>query len=132
MKIDINDIPLALGSQHKEIPQNLKINETRIVQVATFMRADQAQTFNRGNVKTMVTFDLRRHHGSPDKAESYLLEHSGFIQSLHGTLRFSPEGEGAPYYLQNATITEAISFVEGTSTQHAYTILGGKLSKDPQ
>jgi hypothetical protein len=126
LKITLNTFVLA--DSPDPIPMvNLRINGSRIVQEASFLRAVARGEFDRGNRRTEVTFDTTRLFKTQLEAETFLLEHETNIQGS-GLLTFIAGQKGkqtSTRYIKNAVVESVSSATSGCTTRHSYRIIGG-------
>ncbi|MGX8717197.1 MAG: hypothetical protein ACSW8C_04390, partial [bacterium] len=62
MKITLNEHILAGGNAVDEQPEHFEIDGQRHMQILQAIRADNVQTFNRGNLQIRIVFVVGRHH----------------------------------------------------------------------
>lgn len=123
-----------LAASPDPIPMvNLRINGDRLIQEEALYGAAAKAFFDRGNHKTLVTFDVTRLQPSQLAAESFLLLHETmfpatglvtFFSGIVGQLNFTS-------YLVNAAVQSVASSISGCTTRHSYRILGGVMSLTP-
>ena len=126
MKIKIGTIILAAGVEANEAPYDLKISNTRSVQVALSIRGECVKNFDRGNQQTVLEFAVTRKHESTEDAQLFIMQHSSSLSNLVDYLSVTEEPSGRVYYLTDAAITEVKSVSAHNTSTHAYKIVGGK------
>ena len=118
------------GSNPQEWPDQLRVNDQILEQVAEFCRAEQIKTFNRGNARTTVAFNISREHASGAAAEYFILTHAASL-SRDGLATFvvvTDSGGEIEVYLPNAVVRVTGHSHIGCSSHHSYDIIGGKLT----
>ncbi|MDR1528128.1 MAG: hypothetical protein LBS22_00885 [Puniceicoccales bacterium] len=130
MKITIGTIILAGGNVANEQPYDLKINNSRQVQIAPAMRAIAVRGFDRGNQQTTLEFKVSKKHSSVEEAQAYAIQHAASLTNLSSTLVITEEPSQDTYSLNDVVIGEVQSVSEGVVSSHAYKIIGGIFTKD--
>jgi hypothetical protein len=132
VKITLNNFVLA--DSPDPVPMtNLRINGSRLVQEAVFLRAVARGEYDRGNRRTEITFDVTRLFKTQLEAETFLLEHETNVPG-QGLLVFVAGQKGkstATRYLKNAVVEALSSGMMGCTTRHSYLIVGGVMKIAP-
>lgn len=131
MRIFISNIPLSQGSQYQEYPEYFTLTEEHQVHIEHFLNSPQVHTYDRGNIKTTLSFSVTRHHGSVSNAQKFILTHSRQLYPISGPITFQEEDSPTRYILENAVIQKIESTLNGTSTTHTYYITAGKMQESP-
>jgi hypothetical protein len=123
---------LAAGRQEGQEPFDLTLETEGLVQVATALRASHGAPLDRGNRTTTLRFTVSRRHPSLAAASEFLLRHSSGLVSLEGTLTLLDEEGAEPdsFHLSHAVLRRVRGTQEGTTTAHAYEVIGGALEAD--
>ena len=119
-----------LANGGRESIDGLAIDGQRIVQVGTFIRAEEITPFARKNKKTTITFSVSREHNSIEDCGNFILTHAAELP-FQGTLHMISIAAGGAEYekiLPNATIISDRSRQMGQSSFHSYTFIGGQLT----
>ncbi len=108
----------------------LRFRVDRKIQVAEIFRAAEVLTFDRGNRKTTVTFEVSQTFPDQESADSFVLEQETNLPST-GVVTFTafkPNGQKVVRYLANGKI-QSHELVEqiGATTRYQYTIVGGDI-----
>ena len=127
MRILLKKVSLAGGLGSKEYPSGVTVQQSRQVHVASSLNASSIQAFDRGNVKTTITFCVTRQHGSIQGAQNFILSHCSSLSGLYGCAEFIEE-TGQITYLQNTVLSHISGSLNGVATTHTYTLVGGILS----
>ncbi|MDR2778738.1 MAG: hypothetical protein LBB16_00405 [Puniceicoccales bacterium] len=125
MKITIGTVILAGGNVVNEQPYDLKINNSRQIQIAFAMRAAAIRGFDRGNQQTTLEFKVSKRHSSVEEAQAYAIQHAASLTNLSSTLVITEEPSQDTYLLNDAVIGEIQSVSDGIVSSHAYKIIGG-------
>ena len=126
--------PFVLADSPANIPlTNLRINGDRVIQEEALFGADATAFFDRGNQRTMVTFDTTRLFDSQLDAETFLLMHETQFPGQGLVTFFSGNVGQKNYraYLVNAVVNSVASAISGCTTRHSYRITGGVMSTTP-
>ena len=104
----------------------------RKIQVQDIFRADQVATFDRGNRKTTVTFEVARPLPAQEETDIFILTQEDNIPSS-GIVTFTAtksNGQQVVRYLANGKILnhELIEQI-GVTTRYQYTIVGGEIQQ---
>lgn len=126
MKIKIGTITLAAGTEVNESPYDLKISNTRSVQVSSSIRGECVKSFDRGNQQTVLEFTVTRKHESTEDAQIFTMQHASSLNNLADYLSITEEPSGSIYYLTDASIAEIRSVSTHNTSTHEYKIVGGK------
>ena len=110
----------------------LRFRVDRKIQVAELFRAEEVATYDRGNRKTTVTFEVTQTFGTLEDADVFVLTQEDNIPST-GIVTFTatkPNGQIVVRYLasgkvQNHELVEQI----GVTTRYQYTIVGGTIQQ---
>ncbi|MDR1457879.1 MAG: hypothetical protein LBI47_03465, partial [Puniceicoccales bacterium] len=113
MKITIGTIILAGGNVVNEQPYDLKINNSRQVQIASALRAISVRGFDRGNQQTTLEFKVSKRHSSVEEAQAYAIQHAASLTNLPSTLVITEEPSQDTYSLNDAVISEVQSISDG-------------------
>ena len=133
MLVSIGAFQLCDGTRSGGVGvSRLRFRVRRQLQVAEVFRADQVETFDRGNRETMVTFEIARTFATQEAADIYILQHeetlpsSGFVTFT----AFQPNGQQVVRYLAGGKI-QAHALIEqiGVTTRHQYSIVGGLIQQ---
>jgi len=132
MKISLGNFVLA--DSPANIPMsNLRINGDRVIQEEALFGAAAKSFFDRGNQRTVVTFDTTRRFNSQLDAETFLLMHETQFPGQGLVTFFSGSVGQRNYtaYLVNAVVNRVASAISGCTTRHSYRITGGVMSTTP-
>ena len=120
---------ITLADDNDLARSNLRINGQRLVDEVHGFRADWVQLFDRGNRKTVISFDVKRVFESSFDAIVTALDHNtkvpiiGLIE-----LTISEGGQLARRWLQNASIMAVdIPRQRGAALWFTYQITGGEV-----
>lgn len=129
MKIRVNDFWLCQADQLA--PNSLRVDSRRVVQIAQRLRAISAEPFARGNTVRTISFTVVREHDSVRDAEAFLVEHEAAIPSS-GIVEITCHDDAGPetVFYFDAEIEAVSAGHVGLSTEHAYTLVGGLITKD--
>ena len=122
------------GDTPREWPGDVRINGQKAVQPAQSLRAAQARAYDRGNVRTTITFNISREHDNVMACQFYMMEHYVTVMQLgRGRCQFVFVSDGGQqnYYLLNAVITIPQQYQAGVRSFHSYVIEGGLPSRKP-
>lgn len=108
---------------------NFRIQSARVAQVAEFVRAAQVQTFDRGNRKTTITFNVSREHTTIRNCEAFLLAHIGQVPNKGLITLQAKETSGAvtERYLKDALCEVVDASYDGVTSFHSYQLIGGDI-----
>lgn len=121
---------LTLAAGGKQSPQNLRINGQRLVQIATYPRAESAEPLARKNHQTTVTFTVTEEYGDLDQAGVAVIEAQG-VTKERGSLLLIPKGQSgasANRWITKAVIQAVDAQQRGVAVDKSYTIIGGEMS----
>jgi hypothetical protein len=127
MKISIQNFWLCEDGQLA--PNSLHVNGHRKIQIAEFLRATAARPLNRLNTVTTIGFSVIREHDTARIAEGYMLQHEATIPPT-GVITFvCPDDNGGEdvFYFDYGLLETTDADQIGCSTQHSYTIIGGRI-----
>lgn len=128
MKINLGEISLSRGIEYFECPENFRIQSLKEIQIASFLRAKAVKIFDRGNVQIIITFKVARQHESTKTALTHLIKHTEVATDAHGKAFFDLEdSQRTAFYLQNATIRNLSSYIDGITSHHSYEIIGSEI-----
>ncbi|MDR3143898.1 MAG: hypothetical protein LBT64_00135 [Puniceicoccales bacterium] len=130
MKILIGTVILAGGREADEEPYDLKISNSRSVQMSSSVRASTAKVFDRGNQQTAVEFKVSKKHHSSADAQSHVLQLASSLKTLPPTLTVIEEPSNATYSLGDAAMEDVQSTCSGIVSTHVYRIIGGNFTKN--
>lgn len=132
MQISLGNFVLA--NSPDPIPMtNLRINGDRVIQEEALFGAAAKAFFDRGNQRTIVTFETTRLFDSQLDAETFLLLHDTQFPG-QGLVTFFSGNVGQKNfsaYLVNAVVNSVASAISGCTTRHSYRITGGVISTTP-
>lgn len=124
----------VLADSPANIPlTNLRINGDRVIQEEALFGAAAKAFFDRGNRRTVVTFDTTRRFDTQLDAETFLLMHETQFPG-QGLVTFQSGSTGQKFYrayLVNAVVNRVGSGISGCTTRHSYRITGGAMSATP-
>jgi len=131
MKIKIGEFWLCEDGQLA--PNSLRINGRRQVQIAQFLRASAARPLNRMNTVTTLSFSVVREHDSTRAAEEYMLQHEVAIPAAGSVTFICQDEHGAEslFYFDAGVLETTEASQVGVSTEHAYALLGGRVTIKP-
>lgn len=130
MIIKINDFVLCDVGQLA--PDTLRINGRRVTQTAQRIRAAAAAVWNRLNTVTTISFSVVREHQDVLTAESFLIQHEVEIPQS-GVVSFkcyNIGGSESVFYLDCGGLETTEASYIGCSTQHTYTLTGGRITTE--
>jgi hypothetical protein len=108
----------------------LRFSVHRKIQTAEIFRAEEIETFDRGNRETEVTFEVSRTFANQEAADVFILQHETTLPSV-GIVTFSaflPNGQKVVRYLAGGKVRlHALVEQIGVTTRHQYTIIGGNI-----
>jgi hypothetical protein len=110
----------------------LRFKVERKVQVVEAFRAWEISTFDRGNRKSVCTFEVSRTFATQEAADVFVLTLEDSLPSS-GIVTFTaflPNGQKVARYLAGGKV-ESHELVEqiGVTTRHRYTITGGMIQQ---
>jgi hypothetical protein len=108
----------------------LRFRVLRKIQTAMIFRAEEVETFDRGNRETEVTFQVSRTFANQEAADVFILQHETTLPSV-GIVTFTaflPNGQKVVRYLAGGKV-RSHELVEqiGVTTRHQYSITGGTI-----
>jgi hypothetical protein len=110
----------------------LRFRVQRKIQVSELFRAEQVDTFDRGNRETIVTFEISRTFATQQAADVYVLQHEETIPSS-GVVTFTAfqaNNQKIVRYLADGKVrTHELIKQIGVTTCHQYTIIGGTIQQ---
>ncbi|HEX4083985.1 MAG TPA: hypothetical protein VHY22_03665 [Chthoniobacteraceae bacterium] len=133
MLVSIGTFNLCDGTREGGVgTTRLRFRVNRKIQVQELFRADQVETFDRGNRQTIAKFEITRTFPTQEEADVYVLEHEETIPSS-GLVAFTaiqPNGQKVLRYLAGGKV-ESHELMEqiGVTTRHQYTIVGGEIQQ---
>lgn len=128
MKITLNEHILAGGNAVREQPEHFEIEGQRAMQILQAIRADNVQTFNRGNLQIKLEFTVGRHHKTAVEAVEHALNHACALMHASGTLCISLEDKDRHQFtLESATLQHVKTHYKGNASYTTYEIYGGNL-----
>lgn len=128
MIIKLGNLVLARGDSLNESPTSFKINGQKLVQIEHTLRAQHALVYDRGNVHTAITFEVKRTHKSAPKANAFIISHTVEVTLASGDLEITLEPTKKIYILESATLRNTRSRVDGIHSYHEYEVIGSKLA----
>lgn len=131
MRITVNNVVLCEGQAKDEYPEQFAIDSQRVVQIAQYLRADNAEPIGRGNRIRRITFRVTREHASHRVACEWAVAHEVSIPQA-GTVLIMFEDTGtSKYYLHHGEVeTVRCDPIIGCTTIHSYNLVGSLLSKE--
>lgn len=128
MKITLNEQILAGGNERNENPVHFEIDGQRNVQILKTVRAPHIQTFDRGNLKIRLSFEVGRRHKTQTEAIQHTLTHACKLAQANGSLIIDLEDKQPHRFcLDSATIQHIQTTYKGNASYTTYEIYGGKL-----
>jgi len=131
MLVSIGNYALCDGTRSGGVGvAKLHFRVVRKIQTVQLFRAEEVETFDRGNRETTVTFEISRTFPTQQAADVYVLQHEETVPSC-GVVTFSayqPNGQRVVRYLADGKVL-AHELVEqiGVTTRHRYSIVGGTI-----
>ena len=133
MKITLNDHILAGGNAAHEQPEHFEIEGQRSMQILQAIRADNVQTFNRGNLQIQITFTVGRRHKTAAEAVQHALTHACTLMHASGRLNIDLEDKAQRQFtLESATLQHIKTRYKGNASYTTYEIYGGNLHDTQQ
>ena len=133
MKITLNDHILAGGNAAHEQPEHFEIEGRRNMQILQAIRADNIQTFNRGNLQIQLKFTVGRHHKTAAEAVRHALTHACALMHASGRLNMDLEDKAQRQFtLESATLQHIKTRYKGNASYATYEIYGGNLHDTQQ
>jgi hypothetical protein len=119
---------------------NFQINDTRLIQEAQFFRGFARRNYDRGNLKTEISFDTTQKFNSQAQAEEYILMHGTSFPVLNSGAGFGPflvtivagvvgGGSTLTRFLKNAALETTHRSLMGCTGKFSYRITGGAMTK---
>jgi len=110
----------------------LRLKVDRKIQVAEVFRAEEIETFDRGNRETTATFEVLQTFPTLEEADVFVLTQEDNIPSS-GTVTFTatkPNGQKVVRYLAGGKVHhhELVEQI-GVTTRYRYTIIGGTIQQ---
>ncbi len=128
MKITLNEQILAGGNAIHENPTHFEIDGQRNVQILKTVRASHIQTFDRGNLKIRLSFEVGRRHKTQTEAIQHTLTHACKLAQANGSLIIDLEDKQPHRFcLDSATIQHIQTTYKGNASYTTYEIYGGEL-----
>lgn len=127
MEISLCNIPLVRGKSHCEKVDNLNIKSTKALQVSSLLRARAVKVFDRGNLKTVVTFDNTRRHTNNEAATAFAMSHAKELSLAHGDVTFKADSGLVSFSLRDASVRVSESQIDGVLSKHRYEIVGSQI-----
>jgi len=133
MLLSIGTFQLCDGTRSGGIGvTRLRFRVQRKIQVSEVFRAEEVETFDRGNRETTVTFEISRTFPNQQAADVYVLQHEETVPAT-GIVTFTayqPNGQKVVRYLADGKVRQH-ELVEqiGVTTRHQYTIIGGTIQQ---
>ena len=132
MKITLNEQILAGGNKSNENPTHFEIDGQRNIQILKTVRSPHIQTFDRGNLKIKLSFEVGRRHKSQTDAIQHALIHACELAQAHGQLILELEDKHTRRFcLESATIQHIQTKYKGNASYTTYEIYGGELHEQP-
>jgi hypothetical protein len=131
MLISIGNYALCDGTRTGGVGvTRLRFRVLRKIQTALIFRAEEVETFDRGNRETEVTFEVSRTFLNQEAADVFILQHETTLPSV-GIVTFTaflPNGQKVARYLAGGKV-RSHELVEqiGVTTRHQYSIVGGTI-----
>ena len=131
MKIKISNIELVRGRTYCEDAFDLKVHGKKELQISSLLRAKEVKVFDRGNMRTVVSFKVKRQHANSEAAMCFMMGHGERIGMVRGDAHFELEDElKSIFTLKEACIGEIESKIDGVTTLHRYEIVGSIISNN--
>ena len=128
MKITLNEHVLAGGNAAHEQPEHFEIEGQRHMQILQAIRADNVQTFNRGNLQIQLKFIVGRRHKTAAEAVRHALTHACVLMHASGPLHIDLEDKAQHQLtLESATLQHIKTRYHGNASYTTYEIYGGNL-----
>lgn len=128
MKIKLNEQILAGGNECNENPTYFEMDGQRNVQILKTVRTPHIQTFDRGNLKIKLSFEIGRRHKTQTEAIQHTLTHACKLEQANGQLIIDLEDkQHHRFFLDSATIQHIQTTYKGNASYTTYEIYGGKL-----
>jgi hypothetical protein len=133
MKIRFGQIELARGLTRRESPMQFALATARETQIAPALRAAQAEVFDRGNLRTVVTFAISKRHENQEQALRFAAAHPLALANQTGGLTFILEDAAseAELYLPDAAIRSLRCAPAGIITNTEYEFIGSAITRTP-
>jgi len=133
MLVSIGTFSLCDGTRSGGVGvTRLRFRVHRKIQVAEVFRAEEVETFDRGNRETTVIFEISRTFPTQEVADVYVLQHEDTVPSV-GIVTFTafqPNGQKVVRYLADGKVqTHELVEQIGVTTRHQYTIIGGTIQQ---
>jgi len=131
MLVSIGNYALCDGTRTGGVGiTRLHFRVLRKIQIADIFRAEEVETFDRGNRETEVTFEISRTFPDQEAADVFILQHETTLPSV-GIVTFTaflPNGQMVVRYLAGGKVRlhELVEQI-GVTTRHQYTIVGGTI-----
>ena len=133
MKITLNEYILAGGDAAHEQPEHFEIEGQRHMQILQAIRADNIQTFNRGNLQIQLKFTVGRRHKTAAEAIQHALTHACTLMHASGQLNIDLEDKAQRQLtLESATLQHIKTHYKGNASYTTYEIYGGNLHDTQQ
>ena len=133
MKITLNEHILAGGNAAHEQPEHFEIEGQRHMQILQAIRADNVQTFNRGNLQIQLKFTVGRRHKTAAEAVQHALTHACALMHASGSLHIDLEDKAQRQLtLESATLQHIKTRYKGNASYTTYEIYGGNLHDTQQ
>jgi len=108
-------------------PSGLRVAGGPILETVSFLRADTAKIFNRGNVTWQGSFTVWREHLDIESAQDFLMLHPAELPTADDMVCEVTLNNGAVRYLTTPFIEIQDSNIKGSRTEHTYRLTGGRL-----
>ena len=133
MKIRFGQLELARGLTRRESPAQFALATSRETQIAPALRATQAEVFDRGNLRTVVTFAIAKRHDNQEQALRFAAAHPLALAGQTGGLTFVLEDAAreAELYLPDAVVRFLRCVPSGILTNTEYEFIGSAITRTP-
>ncbi len=125
--ISIGDVDLA-DSSAGDIVSEYRVNGQTVTQIIEYARASAAKPINRGQNSARVTFTTTRKFATPALAAKFLGDHEKAIVAEAATSLAITIADADPQTLNNSVVVGREGRMNGCTTYHNYTVLGGKFA----
>ena len=124
-KLDTTDLT---GDDNRELPSNFRINGEQIEQPGQFLRAEAIKMFGRKNLKTNLSFDVKRLHDSIAIAQAFVLTHYSTLprgEKLLDITYTSTDSSETHKYFADCTLSSVEGHHVGSTSFFTYKLAAG-------